>query len=170
MYINLKGFIVGNGATDWTYDVQPSFVELVKYFNLIPDSIYRNWTDHQCNYFFNGTIAFNKSSASKEFCEGIWGQVEDLTGDLNWYDLYRKNYDIVVNKTHDFWGNALGENYRTGKSVLKDGRETTYKRGITFNEYVGKWNKHHPSVTAQDKGKQTEILTIGDQIADYFNN
>lgn len=145
--MNLKGFIVGNGATDWTFDVQPSFPELTKFFNLIPASIYSNWTDHQCNYFFNGTIAFNKSSASANFCSEIWESIEDLTGDLNWYDLYRKN--LNVNETHDFWGNPLDRmDHRIGKTKLKDGRETTYKRGRTFYEYVGRWNKQHPDVWA----------------------
>lgn len=168
MKMNLKGIIVGNGATDWTFDVQPSFPELVKFFNLIPASIYSNWTDHQCDLFFNGTIAFNKTTASAKYCEDIWGMIEDLTGDLNWYDLYRKN--LEVNTTHDFWGNPLGEDHRVGKTKLKDGRETTYKRGHTFYEYVGKWNKHHPAVWAKDKGLKDDIYTIADQVGDYFNN
>jgi hypothetical protein len=72
--MNLKGIIVGNGATDWTYDVQPVFPELVKYFNLIPESIYKNWTDHGCTLFFNGTVAYNKTMApNSTYCEDIWG-------------------------------------------------------------------------------------------------
>jgi len=35
---------------------------------------------------------------------------------------------------------------------------------------VGKWNKHHPAVWAHNNGIKEDILTIGDQIADYFNN
>lgn len=78
----------------------------------------------------------------------------DLTGELNWYDLYRENYKI--NKTDndtitDLYGNPL-EHPRIGKTVLKDGREFTYKRGHTFTEYVGKWNKHHPAVFAHNSG------------------
>jgi hypothetical protein len=55
MTINLKGYIVANGATDWTFDVFPSFPELIKYFNLIPEKIYDNYTEKGCTYFFNDT-------------------------------------------------------------------------------------------------------------------
>jgi hypothetical protein len=51
------------------------------------------------------------------------------TGKMNWYDLYRKK--PVVNKTHDIWGEPL-ENPYYGKTTLKDGRETTFKRGYSF--------------------------------------
>jgi carboxypeptidase C (cathepsin A) len=86
---------------------------------------------------------------------------------LNWYDLYRENYNI--NDTHDFWGNPL-ENPRYGKSVLENGEEYSYKRGHSFYDYVGKWNKHHPEIWAQDKGmKKADNLMIGEAIADYFN-
>lgn len=85
--------------------------------------------------------------ANSSKCEDIWDQIEDNVKDLNWYDLYRKNYDIKPNATHDFWGNPL-ENSKYGKSVLKNGQETTYKRGFSFYDYVGKWNKHHPAIWA----------------------
>jgi hypothetical protein len=72
--MNLKGFIVGNGATDWTYDVQPVFPELAKYFNLIPESVYQNWTDHDCTIFFNGSVKFNETNTpnNESTCYGIW--------------------------------------------------------------------------------------------------
>jgi serine carboxypeptidase-like clade 1 len=33
---NIKGIMVGNGATDWDFDVSPSFPTTVFNFNLIP--------------------------------------------------------------------------------------------------------------------------------------
>jgi carboxypeptidase C (cathepsin A) len=33
---NLKGFLVGNGATDWDIDINPAYPEVVFNFNLIP--------------------------------------------------------------------------------------------------------------------------------------
>lgn len=147
--INLRGFIVGNGATDWTFDVQPVFPELVTYFNLIPESILKNYTTNGCTIFFNGTVAFDDEVAkNKSMCFAIWQDILDNTASLNWYDLYRKNFTVNdTGSATDFWGNPL-EDRRYGKAVLKDGRETTYKRGASFNDYVGRWNKYHPAVWA----------------------
>lgn len=165
--INLKGFIVGNGATDWTFDVMPSFPELVKYFNLIPDSIYQNYVDHGCTLFFNGTMKFDADKGTEQDCIDIWGQIEDLTDKLNWYDLYRKKFGLGVSKkTHDIWGRPL-ENPRVGKTNLKDGTEVTYPRGFSFSEYVGAWLKHHPGTKAS-AAKDDNLL--GDAVSDYFNN
>lgn len=99
----------------------------------------------------------------------------DNTASLNWYDLYRDNF--TVNDTgdsnntsySDFWGNPI-ENPRYGKTVLKDGREMTYKRGMTFNDYVGRWNKAHPKVWAHDNGLHRDEAIIAGNVTDYFNN
>ena len=72
MLINLKGFIVGNGATDWNYDVMPSFPEVIKYFNLIPESIYNNYTDRGCMKFFNRTVKFDSDKGTAQDCKDIW--------------------------------------------------------------------------------------------------
>jgi len=94
----------------------------------------------------------------------------DNTASLNWYDLYRKNFTVNdTGSTTDFWGNPL-EDRRFGKSVLEDGREVTYKRGHTFNDYVGRWNKHHPAVWAHENGVHTDNGLTGDAVTDYFNN
>ena len=44
----------------------------------------------------------------------------DLSGSLNWYDLYRKNYDLQATTPID----------RMGETVI-DGEVRTYKRGMT---------------------------------------
>ena len=93
MTINLKGYIVANGATDWAYDVFPSFPELIKYFNLIPERIYDNYTEHGCTYFFNDTWKWDEDRYNQSDCEYIWDQMWNLTigtKKMNWYDFYRK--------------------------------------------------------------------------------
>lgn len=46
--INLKGTMVGNGATDWDYDSDPSFPETVYNFNLVPKSVIDSWEKNGC--------------------------------------------------------------------------------------------------------------------------
>lgn len=164
--MNLKGFIVGNGATDWTYDVFPSFPRLAKFFNLIPDSIYQSYNDHGCVYFFNGTMKYDDEKGTEKDCTDLWDQIWALTSQLNWYDLYRKKFGLgIEDKTQDVWGRPL-ENPRLGKNVLKDGREVTYKRGFSFKDYVGGWNKHKSPLS---KYQLQDDNILGDAVSDYFN-
>ena len=52
-YYNLKGFMVGNGATNWDFDVSPSFPGTLYGFNLMPTPLMKNFTDLGCVYYFN---------------------------------------------------------------------------------------------------------------------
>ena len=168
--LNLKGFIVGNGATDWNYDVSPSFPEVAKFFNLIPESVFFNLTDYGCELFFNGTMKYDHEMGNGTECDEIWGQINSLTEKLNWYDLYRKNFNLGLSqKTHDIWGRPL-EDPLVGKDFLEDGRETTYKRGFSFTDYVGRWLKNNPAIIASQQGKIEDKNILGDAVSDYFNN
>jgi hypothetical protein len=51
--IPLKGFAVGNGATNWDYDVSPSLPETVYNFNMIPHSIIDYFKKAGCVFYFN---------------------------------------------------------------------------------------------------------------------
>jgi carboxypeptidase C (cathepsin A) len=51
--LNLKGFIVGNGATDWQYDVSPSFPEVVYNFQMVPKSMWETYHSSNCIKYFN---------------------------------------------------------------------------------------------------------------------
>lgn len=56
--------------------------------------------------------------------DNIIGSINNLTGDLNWYDLYRPKY-----------GEGLAKSDRTFKSII-NGEEVEYTAGRTIREYT----------------------------------
>lgn len=121
--INLKGFAVGNGATNWDFDVSPSFPETVFNFNLIPKSIIDYFSANDCVYYFNDFIPHTGPAG----CDTYWNKTANLTSGLNWYDLYQ-NAGM----------NPLSS--REGVAMV-NGVEKRYKRGMTQREYTP-WVKH----------------------------
>jgi len=51
-HINIKGFIVANGATDYNTDPYIGSVDHAHGFNIIPISLYKNFTDNKCRYYW----------------------------------------------------------------------------------------------------------------------
>ena len=88
MTIPLEGFMVGNGATDWDFDVHPSFAATVANFNIVPQKLWKEWDSEGCFYSFHDVLP--KKMGPK--CDKLAAWSEELTKDLNWYDLYRINW------------------------------------------------------------------------------
>lgn len=136
---NFKGFIVGNGATNWDIDISPAYPEVVYNFNIIPQPLLKTFQENDCHYYFNDVKKYNNS----QLCDDTWKKINDLAGGLNWYDLYRKVYPD---------NGLLGKRAKEGKlpllqgsnrlqSVNINGEEKTYKVGMTMKEYTP-WAKH----------------------------
>jgi len=143
--MNLKGMMVGNGCTDFYLDVSPSFPDTVYNFNLIPMDLYDTYKSNDCFNSFNDVIPFTNTAA----CDASWLKINNLTGDLNWYDLYRPVYpDSPL---------VLGE-YNRYKEVEVGGEIKRYKRGYTIGEYTP-WMKK--------AALRSPIL--GDGVTDYVN-
>jgi carboxypeptidase C (cathepsin A) len=66
--LNLKGFIVGNGATNWEVDVSRSFPEVMYNFNLIQRELLNNYTSHDCKNYFNDL----KPPTNSSICNDTW--------------------------------------------------------------------------------------------------
>jgi len=47
---NLKGFMVGNGVTNWTYDGTPAYIEMGYWHSLYSQEIRDNMTANKCDY------------------------------------------------------------------------------------------------------------------------
>ena len=145
---NLTGFLVGNGATNWDYDVSPSFPSIAYNFNLIPKALYTNYTESGCKVYFNDFIPHDGPT----YCDELWDKITTLTDGLNWYDLYRPVYPDG--------GLAMTKEERIGKTFI-DGVEREYIKGFTHREYTP-WLKN---VIPE---KEREVV-LGGAVSDYLN-
>merc|ERR1711937_282389 len=112
-----KGFMVGNGATDWDFDVSPSFPETVFNFNLISQKTLDAYNDNYCVVYFNGFRPRNGTNMT--VCNNTWDEINNKTGDLNWYDLYRPVYPggplgLLLSDSDERYGvsEVSGEKYK----------------------------------------------------------
>jgi hypothetical protein len=142
--------MVGNGATDWDFDSMPSFPETVWQFNVIPPSLYNDYRSNKCEVYFNGVYDGIVPPMSLK-CQKLWHKMSTMTGNLNWYDLYRQTYDSPL---------MLKSEERYGSSIV-GGEEKIYKRGMTMSEYTP-WAKHILQETGED-------IILGDYVSDYMN-
>jgi len=117
--INLQGTMVGNGATNWSYDVWPTFPATLANFQIIQQSMLDDWNTQGCEAYFHNV----RPATETPECETMAKRMMDLSGELNWYDLYRKNYDLPTSTD------------RVGKTVIA-GEERTFKLGMTMAEYT----------------------------------
>lgn len=52
--INIKGFLVGNGVTNWKYDTNPSLPDTLGGFDMIPRSLLDEFNNANCVIDRNG--------------------------------------------------------------------------------------------------------------------
>jgi len=76
--ILIKGFLVGNGCTDWNVDADNAFAYFGWWHGLYGYNIWNTWVNNNCT-------AFDPSSV----CQGAQSQMYDLFTDINFYDIYR---------------------------------------------------------------------------------
>jgi hypothetical protein len=66
--LNLKGFIVGNGATNFETDISPSFPDVMYNFNLIQKPLLDTYKNNNCINYFNDF----KPPTNTTVCENAW--------------------------------------------------------------------------------------------------
>lgn len=69
---NLKGFMVGNGVTDWKYDTTPAFVEMAYWHGLYDDETYMELKNCDLTYF-----EWNYDKLS-DTCKALLNRFENL--------------------------------------------------------------------------------------------
>jgi hypothetical protein len=126
MKFNMKGLLIGNGATSWDYDNSPSIPQTAVGMGLVPQVLLDEWNTNGCVFYFRDV----KPSGGVD-CEPIWDKMMVNINDLNIYDFFRTNVvDITPTPAEDRMG-----------SVMINGVEKKYKRGMTQAEYTP-WLKH----------------------------
>jgi len=144
--IPLEGIMVGNGATNWSYDVWPSFTATAANLNAIPLSLWKEMEANDCVAYFHNV----RPATDTPECKRLAAKISKDTSDLNWYDLYRQNYDLSPLNGEDRYA-----------TTIIGGEERTYKRGYTQKEYTP-WAEHIFDSKYSD-------VVLGDFVTDYMN-
>lgn len=149
-WYNLKGFLVGNGATNWNVDAgAEAYIDTLWGFNMVPNALHKSWKDNKCQDYFGEVLPANMPPA----CVDIQERYQTLAAGTDIYDLYRKSNDV-----------AATEQMTYGETII-DGEKRTYKRGATVRDFTP-WmaqilGENHPAL---DK------VILGDFVADWFND
>lgn len=83
----MKGFLVGNGVTNYKYDTEPAFFEMSYWFGMIDDDLYNNMNKN-CDLSF---LSFDEDKLST-LCKGYLKDFEQKVAEINVYDVFGKCY------------------------------------------------------------------------------
>lgn len=104
--------------------------------------------DLNCTYYFNDLRPHSGPSE----CDPLWDKIQNMTIDLNWYDLYEPASASPLK--------SIEERKRT---VEVGGEKKTYISGRTKAEYTP-WVKHFGSRSVK------QLKVEGEPVSDYLNS
>ena len=82
---NLKGFMVGNGVTDWKYDTMPAEFEMSYWYGLIDDDLYFK-VKNNCD------LSYFEFSTPSDECQAYLDTFDSYVANVNMYDVFGKCY------------------------------------------------------------------------------
>jgi cathepsin A (carboxypeptidase C) len=94
---NLKGFMVGNGCTNWSVDCTPAYMEMGYWHGLYDDDLYATIVDNKCEEQFE---RFFQGPYTPE-CFQAYGRFNQLTSNVNVYDVYGICYQTGTSAKSD---------------------------------------------------------------------
>ena len=68
--------MVGNGATNWSYDVWPTFPTTLANFQIIPQKLLSDWNDQGCAAYFHNV----RPATETPECIAMAKRMSDLSG------------------------------------------------------------------------------------------
>lgn len=79
----LKGFIIGNGCTDWEYDTYPHYAEAFYKYGRINQTTYDLFNAFNCQYWYRDL----KTKENDARCKDLWAVIRDVPNKYNIYNL-----------------------------------------------------------------------------------
>ena len=152
---NLKGFIVGNGVTNWTYDTTPAYIKMGFWHGLYDYDTYLGMEAENCDF---SKLQYGNVLSAK--CAEYFNRFNELTANINTYDVFRKCWSTTT-------GMQMYSEDNFG--LAKVGNELKpYKKYYTAADYTP-WLIHRNVATAK---KMVELLppcVYGSFVVDYLN-
>jgi len=117
--LNLKGIIVGNGVTNYTFDTGRAYAGMGFWHSLYSLEMHDDIIKYHCKFAnVDEDIGGEEDEAE---CKKLQSKFYNLVSKLNIYDVYRECY--------------YDDSDRLGTATI-NGKLKTYKRGMTAREYT----------------------------------
>jgi cathepsin A (carboxypeptidase C) len=142
---NLKGFAVGNGVTNWTYDTTPAYVNMAYWHSLIDQELHDKIEAASCD--FGGPYGTNITDE----CMGYLDEFNNLTAEVNVYDIFGTCW---------------------GVGPYPQMYETKSHHGYTANDYTPWLKRGQPKfseTTGEPILKELPPCTWGSGLLDWMN-
>ena len=140
----LKGFMVGNGVTNWDYDTSTAYIDMAYWHSLMNTELHDKITAAKCD--FTGPYMRNVTQE----CLGYMNEFDSLVSDVNVYDIFGT-----------CWGaGPYPQLYEAHGPGAK-------KRGFTQNDYTP-WLKR-PIREGDHMLRELPPCTYGSGLLDYLN-
>jgi hypothetical protein len=148
---NLKGFMVGNGCTNWKYDTEPAYMEMAYYHSLYPGA---TWEAIQANNCLQEYYDENwKGGAVGKICDGLREEFGKATDKVNVYNI-----------EGPCWGAGQDKASKYGFTKVNN-KFMPYKKYSSASEYTP-WTKH--ALREAELGEVPPCV-FGQELIDYFN-
>ena len=111
---NLRGFIVGNGVTNWKYDGDPAYIQMAFGNSLFGTKLQQSIKENNCTfYYFDYAYSDTYDERIRE-CNHIFDKFWQLTTYINIYDVYRRCFgaDTLVKTHHEVTVGSEVKKYR----------------------------------------------------------
>ena len=139
---NLKGFMVGNGVTNWDYDTNTAYLDMAYWHSLMNTELHDKITNAKCDF---GGPYMQKAT---DECIGYLNEFDSLVSDVNIYDIFGT-----------CWGSGpFPQLYEAGPSK---------KGGFTQNDYTP-WLKR-PVREGDKMLRELPPCTYGSGLLNYLN-
>jgi hypothetical protein len=149
-----KGFMVGNGVTDWSVDTTPAWVEMAYWYGLYEDDLYFN-IKKNCDFAYAGFVELSDT------CNDYLNRIGDLTVQVNIYDVF----GICYSETQETFQPEL--NAQTKRFLNEDALQLTTKKSFTSKDYTPFL---YQNSNQQKLLKEIPPCTYATPMINYFND
>lgn len=155
---NFKGFLVGNGVTNWKYDTEPAYLQMGYWHSLYSQQTYEDMQAGGCDY---SGLAWNEFPS--QACMDLYTKFSDDTDKVNIYNIFGYCWGLP---TDDGSHKNLASSDDMGITQV-GGQIKTYKKAFSPRDYTP-WR--FPNIPGREhKLKETPPCVDGEFIIKYMN-
>jgi cathepsin A (carboxypeptidase C) len=163
--LNLKGFMVGNGVTNWAFDTFPAYIEMGYWHGLYDLDMYNDIHKHGCPKQYE-YITVDPTKEISEICEELFLQFQINIQGINIYNIFGKCFGVDPESKPTLYDTESDIGYsKVGNDIL------TYKKTATQRDYTP-WAFPKLANSKSERTKKLQDLppcTFGQPIIDYLN-